>query len=200
MSWLRRRMMANVGGGLPYDAEVAYIEGTGKQKIEIPVSVIEGDDFAVGIRLYCTNTTSTDYLFGSKTSRAIFSQKYSYNDSTNMLTFASTIGGNATKGGSLMSLGEWHDYELSTSGKTVDGIFTSLPRTITSFSSLFLMGYFSSDGYPYRLSSCYINHNGVRIYDMIAVRIGSVGYMYDRVSGELFGNVGSGTFILGPDI
>ena len=200
MSWLRRRMMTNVGGGLPYDAAVEYIEGTGTQKIEIPVSVIGGDDFAVGIRLYCTNKTAGGFPFGSNTSQAIFSQKYSYNDSTNMLTFASTIGGNATKGGSLMSLGEWHDYELSTSGKTVDGTFESLPRTITSFSSLFLMGYFSSNGYPYRLSSCYINHNGVRIYDMIAVRIGTVGYMYDTVSGELFGNVGSGTFILGPDI
>lgn len=200
MSWLRRRMMANAGGGLPYDAEVAYIEGTGTQKIEIPVSVIGGDDFAVGIRLYCTNTTKDGYLFGSTTSRAFFSQKFSYDDSSNMLTLASTIGGNATKGGSLISLGEWHDYELSTSGKTVDGIFTSLPRTITSFSSLFLMGYASSNGYPYRLSSCYINHNGVRIYDMIAVRIGTAGYMYDTVSGELFGNVGSGTFILGPDI
>ena len=99
-----------------------------------------------------------------------------------------------------MSLGEWHDYELSTSGKTVDGTFSSLPRAITSFSSLLLMGYYRSYGYPYRLSSCYINHNGVRIYDMIAVRIGSVGYMFDRVSGELFGNIGTGSFILGPDI
>lgn len=200
MSWLRRRMMANVGGGLPYDAAVAYIEGTGTQKIEIPVSVIRGDDFAVGIRLYFTNTTSTGFLFGSKTSRAIYSQFHSYDNRTNTIMFASTIGGSGQSGGSRMSVGEWHDYELSTSGKTVDGTFSSLPRTITSFSSLFLMGYVSSNGYPYRLSSCYINHNGVRIYDMIAVRIGTVGYMYDTVSGELFGNVGSGTFILGPDI
>lgn len=200
MSWLRRRMMANVGGGLPYDAAIAYIEGTGRQKINIPVSVIGGDDFAVGIRLYCTATTANGYLFGSTTTQAIFSQQYLYDDSSNEMLFASTIGGNATGGGSRISLGEWHDYELSTSGKTVDGIFTSLPRTITSFPSLFLMGYANRTGYPYRLSSCYINHNGVRIYDMIAVRIGTVGYMYDRVSGELFGNVGSGTFILGPDI
>lgn len=200
MSWLRRRMMANVGGGLPYDAEVAYIEGTGRQKIEIPVSVIGGDDFAVGIRLYFSNTTSNGILFGSSTSQAFFSERISYDDSSNIILFGSTIGGNAQSGGSRMSVGEWHDYELSTSGKTVDGTFSSLPRTITSFSSLFLMGYLRRTAYPYRLSSCYINHNGVRIYDMIAVRIGTVGYMYDTVSGELFGNVGSGTFILGPDI
>lgn len=30
--------------------------------------------------------------------------------------------------------------------------------------------------------------------------VGTVGYMYDRVSGQLFGNAGTGDFILGPDI
>lgn len=36
--------------------------------------------------------------------------------------------------------------------------------------------------------------------DLIPVRVGRVGYMFDRVSGELFGNAGTGAFILGPDI
>ena len=35
--------------------------------------------------------------------------------------------------------------------------------------------------------------------DFIPVRVGDVGYMYDRVSGELFGNSGTGAFIIGPD-
>jgi hypothetical protein len=35
--------------------------------------------------------------------------------------------------------------------------------------------------------------------DLIPVRVGNVGYMYDKVSGKLFGNVGTGSFILGPD-
>ena len=36
--------------------------------------------------------------------------------------------------------------------------------------------------------------------DLIPVRIGTVGYMYDRVSGQLFGNMGTGDFVLGPDV
>lgn len=36
--------------------------------------------------------------------------------------------------------------------------------------------------------------------DYIPVRVGNVGYMYDQVSGQLFGNSGTGDFILGPDI
>lgn len=35
--------------------------------------------------------------------------------------------------------------------------------------------------------------------DFIPVRKGNVGYMFDRVSGQLFGNAGTGAFIIGPD-
>jgi hypothetical protein len=41
--------------------------------------------------------------------------------------------------------------------------------------------------------------NGVKVADFIPVRIGQTGYMYDKVSGQLFGNAGTGAFILGPD-
>ena len=41
--------------------------------------------------------------------------------------------------------------------------------------------------------------NGEKVADIIAVRKDGVGYMYDRVSDQLFGNAGTGAFILGPD-
>ena len=41
--------------------------------------------------------------------------------------------------------------------------------------------------------------NGEKVADIIAVRKDGVGYMYDRVSGQLFGNSGTGEFIIGPD-
>ena len=50
-----------------------------------------------------------------------------------------------------------------------------------------------------RISSCKIYHSGVLVRDYIPVRKGTVGYMYDRVSGQLFGNQGTGAFIIGPD-
>lgn len=40
----------------------------------------------------------------------------------------------------------------------------------------------------------------VLLRDFIPVRKGSTGYMYDKVSGKLFGNSGTGDFTLGPDI
>lgn len=37
------------------------------------------------------------------------------------------------------------------------------------------------------------------VLDLIPVRIGQVGYMFDKVSCQLFGNSGTGNFILGSD-
>lgn len=43
------------------------------------------------------------------------------------------------------------------------------------------------------------DENGVTLIDLIPVRVGTTGYMYDKVSGQLFGNIGTGDFVLGPD-
>lgn len=43
------------------------------------------------------------------------------------------------------------------------------------------------------------NWSGTLI-DLIPVRSGNIGYMYDRVSRSLFGNQGTGNFVLGQDI
>lgn len=45
-----------------------------------------------------------------------------------------------------------------------------------------------------------IIHGDTLVRDYIPVRVGTVGYMYDRVSGELFGNSGTGSFTLGADV
>jgi hypothetical protein len=41
--------------------------------------------------------------------------------------------------------------------------------------------------------------NDILVRDFIPVRVGTTGYMYDKVSGQLFGNSGTGEFILGAD-
>ena len=51
-------------------------------------------------------------------------------------------------------------------------------------------------------SRCYSSkyyRNGTLIQHLIPVRKNGIGYLYDRVSGQLFGNVGIGAFGVGPD-
>lgn len=63
---------------------------------------------------------------------------------------------------------------------------------------------FSSDGttrFMYgRIYSFRVDKADKTILDLIPVRVGNEGFMYDKVSGKLYGNSGDGRFILGPDV
>ena len=52
------------------------------------------------------------------------------------------------------------------------------------------------------IASCKITDTSTnqKLRDLIPVRKNGVGYMYDRVSGQLLGNSGTGDFVLGPDV
>jgi hypothetical protein len=54
--------------------------------------------------------------------------------------------------------------------------------------------------YGKRIYGCKITEGSEVVADFIPVRKGTVGYLYDRVSGKLFGNDGTGDFVLGPDV
>ena len=51
-----------------------------------------------------------------------------------------------------------------------------------------------------KIYKCTIKENDVLIHDLIPVRVGNTGYMYDKVSRALIGNSGTGDFIIGPDV
>ena len=63
------------------------------------------------------------------------------------------------------------------------------------------MGNTTTNHYPSKgkISYCKLYDNNILVRDLIPVRIGAVGYFYDRVSGQLFGNSGTGAFVIGPD-
>ena len=50
------------------------------------------------------------------------------------------------------------------------------------------------------LYSCQMYNGGTLVRDYIPVRKGTTGYLYDRVSGQLFGNAGTGSFTYGNDV
>lgn len=51
----------------------------------------------------------------------------------------------------------------------------------------------------FKLKSAKFYDGGVLVRDFVPVRVGQTGYLFDRVSGQLFGNAGTGDFVLGPD-
>lgn len=112
----------------------------------------------------------------------------------------------------------WLNWGLS-SGFTVDGVQysdfsnrTKSPADIPSAAQRFnLFAYFNSNdgssapnyGYTYG-KVCIASFSGTdgngHSFDIIPVRIGKTGYMFDRISGRYYTNQGTGDFILGQDI
>ena len=55
-----------------------------------------------------------------------------------------------------------------------------------------------------KIGKCDIYVNNALSYSFIPMRVGigkdAVGYMYEQISGQYYGNQGSGKFIIGPDM
>ena len=112
--------------------------------------------------------------------------------------------GRVAKNPTTISAGEVYDVIGSTmEGRvslSVDGV-NSFHSSVYSFpdGNIVLFRHNSKYYWVGRLMFCKIYQNNVLVRDYIPVRKGMVGYLYDRVSGKLFGNAGTGDFVLGPD-
>jgi hypothetical protein len=105
-----------------------------------------------------------------------------------------------------MTSNEVHEIVITTNFK-IDGIVRwepSVQSFVTPNTLLLFSNHTTTGGIgglaEMRVYACQIFQNDVLVKDFVPVRIGQVGYMYDTVSGELFGNLGTGDFTLGPDI
>lgn len=175
--------------GMPYDAEVEYLQSTGTQVIdsgivgnldtEIEVSfkttgtmakAIAGSrgDNTNDINLYVDG--SATMRFGNKSARGSFSPNTAYTFIANKTAF--TINGTAK------AINATNTFETPT--------------------NLFIFGNQNGQG-AFILYYIKITKDGYLVRDFIPVRVGQVGYLYDQVSGQLFGNVGTGDFVLGND-
>lgn len=192
---------------LPYDAEVEYLGFTGTQWIN--TGITGNRDTTVTIDL-CPTTSSTMVAFGYRSSAT----------SKNISVIVSTVNiivdfgnYNNTRLSAPYSANSWYTVYDSRSKREVttveDGTSVSDTRTYSktfTTASTLRIGYTGStfpSGYTYFIGlvgKCVIANSSTTVRDYIPVRVGQVGYLYDRVRGELFGNSGTGNFTLGPDV
>ena len=186
---------------LPYDAEVEYLQSTGTQYI-IFDEIINGFEGvllpennnaygAVGNWNGGSQANAIKWAYVQNrgwivTSQASGSYVYSGNLNRDMLLV--TVRGTAvTIGGSSYTLREgWSSqpkfmlFGCVSWGSSVSQANTPSPQAST-------------------IGACKLYFNNTLLRDLQPVRKDGVGYMYDRVSGQLFGNSGTGAFVMGPD-
>lgn len=194
------------GGGstLPYDAEVEYLESTGTQYINTGVYPSTSLTFEMEFTLVNGFTLGgTSFLFGEYTDDCIYSvavpslnairvpSRTGFENATTSLNYTSSHTLSYTPGSIYMD-----GTKIGTQARTISS--TGVPirlygrnsnvdanKTVTS---------------KMRIHRVLMSKDGSVIQSLAPVRVGQVGYMYDKVSGQLLGNAGTGSFILGNDI
>ena len=93
---------------------------------------------------------------------------------------------------------------MDKTGITIDGVSYNYSGTVGTFSSPITIKFFAgaTGNVPISTRVYYFKvwDNNTLVCNFIPVRCGTTGYMYDRVSGQLFGNDGTGDFIVGADV
>lgn len=190
---------------LPYDAKVEYLQNSGTQYIN---TGLYGDiDLDYEITVKITGTAQYHNILGDRYSSS--SRRYSLMyDRTSKQYSAYMNAGNRNEVDAPASYRTTNYLTFKKSGLKVYvnnnliGQFSS--QTFTTPNTVILFGCRNngslSNSMTGIISSCTFSRNETLIRDFIPVRVGQVGYMYDKVTGELFGNAGSGDFTYGNDI
>lgn len=210
----RRRYMG--GKALPYDAEVEYLESSGdgnEQGQVINSNVLIPSD--------CKHVEyHFKFMFTKNQKGVVCGHQTSTHDNPRTYLFYT---GNATVSRNFYAGNKIANYTIGPLD-IVDGYITLDEDTgkFEYYRDGLLVGQHNMSGtalnrdYPIRFfGGSYGNrlddltsariwkfsivHGNVVVRDFIPVRVGQTGYMYDKVSGQLFGNSGTGDFILGPD-
>lgn len=194
----------------PYDAEVKWLESTGSQYIDTGVSAYNA---VVGteIKFQSTTTQHDKWVFGIFNGSLGNSYNYLIGSYGGWNVFLGSAG--QLKPGYSVDTNE-HIVRINIDGKTqFDNVVllnspTSMTYTGDFSSSLWVfMTHRTGNGGPYnnyymtsKVFYCKIYRDGVLVRDFIPVRFTnelnqSEGAMYDKVSGQLFRNQGTGSFL-----
>ena len=190
--------------GRPYDAEVEYLQSDGTAYIN--TGVVLTKNFEAEIDITPISRTTYAFVLGAYSSPSGWSTAFAYN----------------TNGNAYIQIGSsWVDFTdkdyvdgirrtyicradgskqylsdgTNSGNNTISGYISSLPSFLFARNS----GSGADRQIVAKLWSAKIKINGALTLDYIPVRKDGVGYLYDKVSGELFGNGGSGAFTYGSD-
>ena len=193
------------GAPLPYDAEVEYLESNGTQYIDINVECSINSSFEI----ICAPTVTTEQfmgLIGSTGNNRFHISLFSDGKTRGCISHIQK--------GIVRSDTDFHRITLDARNKStsVDETTVSIDYDKAYFPSgigFWIFGRYSpNSSYQrkgfFKIKSFMFYDDGISIRDFIPVRftnsLGQTeGAMYDRVSGQLFRNAGTGAFVIGPD-
>ena len=192
-------MLAPQGAPLPYDAEVEYVQTDGYAYVDTGVFLASSAEISA-IFSNCLVAQGSQF-FGARTAYAV------------------DMFGAQWSGRGLLN------FNFGSRQDSTSASFDNSPQILTVRNNVLTLGSFSVTSRPSAFTTTFpayilcmndggsatvryaglrchgfrIEQSGTLVRDYIPVRVGSVGYLYDRASGTLYGNAGTGAFTIGPD-
>lgn len=209
--------------GLPYDAEVEYLESTGTQWIDTGYRPNSITEISIVYKPEYYDTTfrcvyGVQASTGSQRFYLVLSGSNAYKIQISSVANGSSFCGFYTNGtltdsanGDFAPDNRRVSVVVNNPQKKVvlNGVEYAMPSwwgvNLYCQDSLALFGRKSGGAiqtanlFLGKIEGCNISEDGSLVHDFIPVRKGTVGYLYDRVSGKLFRNQGTGDFVIGPD-
>lgn len=187
---------------VPYDAEIEYLQSSRTQWID--TGIIPNASTGLYLKAECSNNADY-YLIGLRdatgnTRWCIGHDNYFYYGYGSFAFITKNI--------KTLSAELWLNYQNDKKATALlNGNTYSVTLPSLSFTPINNIRLFGSSGvsasyskWPGKIYFVKISQGNDIIMDLIPVRVGQVGYMYDKISRELFRNSGTGNFILGPDV
>lgn len=193
---------------LPYDSQIEWLGFTASRYIlsgvsatlnysaEINFSPNSSDLVVFGSR-YSATSRNFSVMCGAD---LIYADFGNYNNTR--CTLSTTI-----------SDGHWYKVTMSKNKRRIEDLNTGVyAEQTTAYSTSFTTpqqlriggkgSNFPSSytGFSGKFGKISIWNGSTLVRDFIPVRVGTVGYLWDNVTKALFGNSGSGSFTLGPDV
>lgn len=182
--------------GPAYDAPVEYLQSSGTQYIDTGVLFQIGLQIDVEAKIN-SNYSTTQVLLGPSASGGCWLGNVSYNSGS----FG--VGGNSSQviGRSNSKTSMTLNYIQGSTKLVGNGVTRTISRGTNPTTTTIKLFSTGSGYYSYaNIYSCCISLNSEILADFIPVRRNGIGYLYDRISGKLFGNSGTGSFTYGNDV
>ena len=191
--------------GVPYDAEIEYLESTGTQWIDTPDIPANSETHRIEATGYVTNPTKGDYAIISIYSAGGFGWNYTCYGNKRLhvyFNFGKYLDIDSPTEYSFSIQNNGYKFSIELNGATYSASAPTSWRDNPK--PVCLLNRPDNHSQP-AVAGCRISRyklwlGSTLVRDFIPVRVGQTGYMYDRVSRTLFGNNGTGSFVLGPDV
>ena len=178
----------------PYDAQIEYLECTGIQWIDPDYN--SGNSSIISITAQLTSLTAQCRIIGNNSGylEIYINGSAKWGAASN----GTTVNSNITADTNV------HIFKIDNVANKAYSDNSSWNITHNGASYYNKVGLFgrlnNNTGCTGKIYSARIYEGNTLIRDLIPVRVGTTGYMYDKISGRFFGNAGTGNFTLGQDI